>query len=208
MQGRTVVGAFVVVALAGCGEARTVTVPDAAEVVRPAFQALPDDLAASRQLEALTPRETAGLVPDDASAAGGLLPAALAALGALDPKPSALSRLSIYQDSVYFSYLDRGITGRTITAVYRSAEDFSISEPRFDDSATYPIAAIVADVPQRLIEGIEQRFPQTKVTGLDLDAGSSYDFGLVWNIDVEDARGRLGTVYADPNGAIVAVDMD
>ncbi|HEY4610064.1 MAG TPA: hypothetical protein VIH06_12685 [Ilumatobacteraceae bacterium] len=208
MHGRWVVAAFVVVTLAGCDEARTVTVPDAAEVVRPDFEALPDDLADSRQLEALTPRETAGLEPDVASAAGSLLPDALAALAALDPKPSALSRLSIYNDSVYFSFLDRGITGRTITAVYRSADDFSISEPRFDESATYAIAAIVPDVPQRLIDAIEARFPQTRVTGLDLDAGSSYDFGLVWNIDVEDARGRLATVFADPNGAIVGVDMD
>jgi len=208
VQGRNVVAAFVVLALTACGDSHRVSVPAEADIAAPMFQALPANLADSNQLDALIPRDTAGIEPDETSADASLLRQALTALEALEPKPAALSRLSIYNDSVYFSYLDRGITGRTITAVYRSADDFSISEPRFDDSATYPIDAIVTDVPQRLIDAIETRFPQTRVTTLDLEVGLSYSFGLVWNVEVEDARGRLATVFADPNGAIVAVDMD
>jgi hypothetical protein len=195
------------IALTACGGGRSVVVPPGDAFTAPGFQPLPNDLADSPQLDALVPRETAGLEPTSASANGGLLPGALEALNSLDPAPTALSRLSIYNDSVYLSYLDRGIAGRSVSLVYRGPDDFSVSEPSFADSGTYPISAVDRDVPARLIDAIERRFPGTRVTSVDLDVGLSYDFGLVWYLDIEDARGMLATVFADLDGAIVAVDM-
>jgi hypothetical protein len=207
VQWRSAIVALVVVALAGCGGGRTVEVPGADAFTAPTFQTVPDDLADSPQLDALIPRDTAGLEPTSESARGGLLPEALDALLALDPAPTALTRLSIYSDSVYFTYLDRGIAGRSVSAVYRAADDFYISEPSYDDSTTYPVDLVDRDVPSRLIDAIEQRFPHTRVTRVDLEPGLSYDFGLVWYLAVEDARGTLATVFADLDGAIIAVDM-
>ena len=45
------------------------------------------------------------------------------------------------------------------------------------------------------------------MTNLDFEPPLSYGFGLGWNVEVEDARGSLATVFADPDGSIVAVDM-
>ena len=84
----------------------------------------------------------------------------MAALLALDGAPNVLSRLSIYDDSVYFTFLEGGRTGRSVTAVYRSADDFFVSEPSYNDSPTFPIDVVETDVPQRLIDAIETRFPR------------------------------------------------
>ena len=193
--------------LPACSGDRQVSVPTAGDIAQPTFRSQPEDLADSPQLEALIERDTAGLDATSESARGDLLPEALAALQALDDAPKVVSRLSIYNDSVYFTFLDGGRTGRSVTAVYRSPDDFYISDPSYDDSPTFPIGLVQPEVAQRLIDAIEQRFPQARVTSLDLEPPLSYDFGLVWYVDVEDARGSLATVFADLDGSIVAVDM-
>jgi hypothetical protein len=193
-------------ALVGCS-GTTVHVPAPGAIAIPTFQTLPDDPSRSPQLDALEARDTAGLELDDESAAAGLLPTALAALVASADAPTKLSRLSIYADSVDFTYEQSGINGRSVTAVYRPGEEMYFGTPTYDDSPTYAIDVIDPDVPAKLVTAIESRVPNGKVTNIDLDVSSSYGFGLVWNVEVADARGSLATVFADLDGAIVAVDL-
>lgn len=194
------------VMLVACsGTTVRVPAPDAFPI--PTFQTVPDDLSNSPQLRALQPRDTAGLQLDDDTAAAHLLPAALAALRASADAPTKLSRLAIYADSVDFTYEQNGINGRSVSAVYRAGEEIYFGTPTYDDSPTYSIDVIDPDVPAALIVAIERQVPNGKVTNVDLNVSSSYGFGLVWNIDVADARGSLATVFADLDGAIVAVDL-
>jgi hypothetical protein len=187
--------------LASCG-GRVVDLPEPDAVPAPTFLALPDDLADSFQLGAMPLRDVAGLPPTEASASPGWLPDALAALP--DP-PAELTRLSIYADTVHFSYPD-AVAGRTVPGYYREGEELHLAEPQFSDDESYSIDLIEPSVPARLLAAIESRFPQLHVTSFDLDPGLSHEFGLVWYVTVSDARGRLAVVYADLNGAIVAVD--
>ena len=192
--------------LIGCS-GTAVHMPDAGAIPIPTLQTLPSDLSRSPQLRALQPRDTAGLEISSESAAAELLPAALTALRASADAPTKLSRLAIYSDSVDFTYEQNGINGRSVSAVYRPGQEMNFATPTYDDSATFEIDAIEPKVPAALVEAIERQVPNGKVTNLDLNVSSSYGFGLVWNIDVEDARGSLANVFATLDGAIVAVDM-
>ena len=180
--------------------------PEPAAVPRPTFLDVPDDLGESFQLAAIPVRDVAGLAPPEDGAATEWLPDALAALASIDPVPTTLSRLSVYEDSVHFSFPDPEVPGRTLGGYYRDGEGLRISEPRFDDSPTYELALVQPDVPTRIRDAIEARFPTVTVTDFELSPGLSYEFGLVWYITVADARGTLATVFADVDGAIVAVD--
>jgi hypothetical protein len=207
LQSRTVASGALITALLTACSATVVHVPAPGAVPIPTLQTLPTDLSRSPQLAALVPRDTAGLQLDRPSAAGGLLAAALVALEALPDSPTKLSRLTIYADSINFTYEQNGINGRSVSAVYFGPDDLSVSEPTYDDSATYPVVEVDPTVPVALISAIEQQVPNGKATSVDLNVSLSYGYGLVWRIDVEDARGSLGTVYADLDGAIVGVDL-
>jgi hypothetical protein len=195
--------------LCGCsGGGRLVAVPAPGAVRIPTFVTVPDDLARSPQLRALVPRDTAGLDPTDAPARGDLLPAALAAFAALDDAPQHISDLTIYSDFVNITYEQGGVAGRAVTASYRPDADVYVGDPSFSDDPTFDLATIDPSVPAALIDAIHTHVPNAQVSRLDLDAGLSSGFGVVWVAYVEDARGALATVYADLDGAIVAVDMD
>jgi hypothetical protein len=71
----------------------------------------------------------------------------------------------------------------------------------------YRLDGVDVAAPGRLVAGIEGRFPSRAVTSIDLRVGLSYGFGLVWYVEVDDARGQLAIVFADPDGTIVAVDQ-
>ena len=193
------------IAASSCG-GREVDLPAPADVPPPSFVSIPEDLAESVQLAAVPIRDVAGLEPSNPSAATEWLPDALVALGRLDPSPTTLSRLSVYEESVHFTFPDPTVPGRSISAIYRSGEPLSVSEPQFDDSEQFPLDEVDPMVPQRIREAIERRFPLLHVTDFDLTPGLSYGFGLVWYVSVDDARGGLATVFVRLDGAIVAID--
>jgi len=195
-----------VVGLGACSDT-TVHLPAPGVIPIPTFQTVPDDLSRSPQLQALRPRDTAGIELEDEGVAADLVPAALAALAASDDAPKKLSRLAIYADSVDFTYEQNGINGRSVSATYRPDDDMYFGTPTYDDTPTFAIDMIDPVVPADLVVAIERQVPNGKVNSLRLDISSSYDFGLVWNISVVDARGSLATVFADLDGAIVAVDL-
>jgi hypothetical protein len=193
-------------ALLGACSDTTVHIPAANAIPIPTFQTVPDDLSRSTQLQALQARDTAGIEFEGEGVAVDLLPAAIAALEASDDAPRNLSRLAIYAESVDFAYEQNGINGRSVNAIYRSGEEMYFSDPSFDDSDTFAIDLIDPGVPANLVTAIEEHVPNGLVTRIDLNVSSSYGFGLVWNIEVTDARGTLATVFAELDGAIVAVE--
>lgn len=197
-----------ITSLAACSGGRTVRVPGAGEITPPTLHTVPTDLSRSPQLAALVPRDTAGLAPTSNRADATLLAAALSALHTSSDAPSRLSRLSIYDDSIYFSYEQGGVAGRSVSATYRPTDDtpLHVSDPAFSDDPTYSLSSIDASVPAAVAAAIEARVPNAVVSSIDLEPGRSYGFGLVWNFGVEDARGSLASVFADLDGAIVAVD--
>lgn len=210
-----IAASFVLAIAPGCSsEQRALSLPEPALVLRPEFVERPEDLADSRQLDAVPIRDTAGLAPSKVAANGGLLPDALAALAAIDGAPAALTRIAIYSDSVILTFNERGIAGRSVSAFYRlpfefdtdQRPDLSIGEPTFSDAIEFSISAVDPTVPARLVQALAERFPLAVVDSLDLDVDLSYGFGLVWNIDLEDVRGQLATVFADLDGSIIAVE--
>jgi len=203
---RLIASGFAAAGLLGACSDTTVHAPAPGAIPIPTFQTVPDDLSRSPQLQALQPRDTAGIQFDDDGAAADLLPAALAALGASDDAPKKLSRIAIYAESVDFTYEQNGINGRSVSAIYRPGEEMYFGDPTFDDSPTFAIDAVDPHVPAKLLDAIEQHVPNGKVTNIDLNVSSSYGFGLAWNIEVSDARGTLATVFADLDGAIIAVE--
>ena len=205
---RLIAGGITAVLLCGCAGSTTVHMPRPGAIAIPTFQTVPSDLSQSPQLRALQPRDTAGIDVTEDGAAVDLLPAAMAALAASDDAPRQLSRVAIYSESVDFTYEQNGINGRSVSAIYRPGDEMYFSAPSFDDSPTFAIDAIDVQVPARLVDAIEQHVPNGAVTRLDLNLSSSYGFGLVWNIEVSDARGTLATVFAELDGAIIAVEED
>jgi hypothetical protein len=196
-----------ITSLGACSDGRTVAVPEVGDIVPPTFHTVPDDLSRSPQLTALVARDTAGLAPTNDRADASLLPAALAALSAGADAPTELTRLSVYDDYVYFSYEQSGINGRSVSATYRNGDDgLSVSDPVFSDEPTYPLASVDPAVPAAVVAAIEARVPNGVVSTIDLELGRSYGFGLVWNFGVDDARGTLANVFVDLDGAIIAVD--
>ena len=201
------IAAVSTLALTACGDGREVTLPGIDRIAAPTFATVPADLSRSPALAALVGRYTADLPPTGPSADGSLLAGALDALAALPEHPTRLSRLTISADQVYFTFEVNGIVGRQASYVYRPGETPRASDPAFDDKATYPVSIIQPTVPTALIAAIEKAVPNAHVTTLDLAPDLSYGFGLTWYLRVEDARGTLADVFADPDGAIVAVDM-
>jgi hypothetical protein len=195
-----------VLALSGCG-ARAVSLPDLATVTAPTIAPRPTDPGDSPQLAALTARDTTGLPPSQPSAAGALLPPALDALRAQVPAAHDFERISIYDDLVYFTYADPTVSGRAVSATYSSDDGLRVFEPQLSTDETYTLDGVDPAVPARLVAGIERRFPTAHVTDVDLRRGLSYDFGLVWRLQVQDARGDLAVVFADLDGTVVAVDQ-
>ena len=185
-----------------------VEVPAPGALAIPTFITVPSDLSRSPQLRALVPRDTAGLDPTEDGARGDLLTDALAALATLPDAPTRVSRISMYGDSVNVTYEQNGVAGRAVTVSYRPGSELYVGEPSFSDDPTYELAGVDPAIPAALISAIGSRVPNARVTRLDLEVGLSYGFGLVWYVDVEDARGPLANVFADLDGAIVAVDMD
>ncbi len=200
--GVAVVAVFV---LGACSNPRTIDVPQAGVIEKPTFATLPVDLADSPQLDALTPRDNAGLRPTSESADGTLLAEALAALAATDDPPTMLTRLSIYDDDVIIGYYQRGVTGLSVSASYRRGDDLYVGEPSFSEDPSYPLSAVDPKLPQRLLDAFARRFPDIAVVSVDIDVND--DFGLSWNLRLEDARGSFGNVFVDPDGTVIAVDV-
>ena len=196
-----------VLALGACSDPRTIDVPAAGDIEMPTFATLPVDLADSPQLDALVPRDNAGLAPTSESADGTLLAEALAALAATDDPPTQLTRLSIYDDDVIIGYYQRGVTGLSVSASYRRGDDLYVGEPSFSEDPAFPLSAVDPDLPQRLVDAFALRFPDIAVVSVDMDVGLSYEFGLCWYLRLEDARGSFGNVFVDPDGTVIAVDV-
>jgi hypothetical protein len=192
-------------AVTGCG-ARAVNLPDLAGVTAPTAAARAADPGDSPQLAALAARDTAGLPPREPSASAALLVPALKALRAEVPAAHDFERISVTDDSVYFTFADPRATGRSISATYSLDGVLFVFQPQVSTDDRYSIDAIDPTVPARLVAGIERRFPTVHVTDIELRRSLSYEFGLVWNVQVQDARGDLATVFADPDGTVVAVD--
>lgn len=194
---------------------RPISMPPAEQLPAPTFVALPADLADSLQLDAIDDRDTAGLPAGVDAAAPELLGPALAAYRALPDAQTELTRLSIYEDSVYFTYYERGVAGRSVTAYYRlpweGSDDeqptLDITEPTFGDQPTFSIEGLDPDVPARLVAALTERFPAVAVDSIDVDATPVFGYGAVWKLRLSDARGRLAEITADFDGAIVAVSM-
>lgn len=193
------------IGLTACG-GKEVSVPAAGAIPIPTLQTVPSDLSRARELRALVPRETAGIAPSSAPAAVDSLPGALAALRASADKPTQLTRVYIYGDTVIFDYEKDGVRGRSVSAVYRAGDNLIVSDPSFDVQVTFPLDSVDPSVLPGLVKGILARVPDAVVANVALDAAQSGGFGLVWNIQVDDARGSLATVYADLDGTVVAVD--
>jgi hypothetical protein len=208
-----VVAAMCAVVLAACG-GTSIGLPPADELPAPGFVTIPDDLADSAQLAALTARDTACLAPDERSVDASLLPAALALLAGIDAPPRSVTRLSMYGESIVFSFYENGVAGRSVNAVVQlpypgsgeTTPSLSISEPSYADDVEFALDAIDPLVPGRIVAALAQRFPLARVTTITLD-DLSYGFGSVWNLTLDDARGPLANVYADLDGSIVAVDL-
>jgi hypothetical protein len=192
-------------ALCGCG-ARAVDLPDLSAVTAPTVAPRPVDVAASAQLGAIQLRDTGGLPPAEPSAAGGLVAPAFDALRAQVPAARDFERISVYDDSVYFTFADPAGPGRSVSATYSASDGLRVFDPQPSTDDTYPLDGVDAAVPGRLVAGIERRFPTLHATDLDLRRSLSYGFGLVWYVRVQDARGQLATVFADLDGTVVAVD--
>lgn len=183
------------------------SLPEVGQIVVPTFVTLPADLSRSPQLDALTARDTADLPPPlEEVADPSLLPAALAALRAMPDAPTLLTGLSIYNDRVYFSYEDRGISGRSVTVIYRGPDDVYVADPTYNDEPTFAVDLVDDAVPAALVDALAKRVPNAIVSSIDLGVSGSYGFRLVWNLRLEDARGSSATVFADLDGAIIAVD--
>lgn len=204
----------VAVAVAGtaCG-GREVDLPKSDDVAAPTFATVPADLTDSPQLAALPLRDTAGLPPDLPSAMASALPAAVAAVMRVEPRPERFTRVSVYDTNVFLSWVDPTTPNRSYTAVYypgseeQAEDELYVSGPDFDEEESYALDGVDLTIPDRLVAAIEARFDdEVVVTDVDLRVGLSYGFGLVWNLGVDDARGHLATVYADLDGAIVGVD--
>ncbi len=58
-----------------------------------------------------------------------------------------------------------------------------------------------------LIDGLIERYPTLQIDTPRFDIGLSYGLGLAWRIELNDARGRLATVWAEPDGRVVAVEV-
>jgi hypothetical protein len=194
-----------VLALCGCG-ARAVGLSDLTAVTAPTLAPRSVDVAASAQLGAIQLRDTGGLLPTEPSADGGLLPPAVDGLRAQIPAARDFERISVYDDSVYLTFADPAGPGRSISATYSATDGLRVFDPQPSTDDTYPLDGVDVAVPARLVAGIEHRFPTLHVTDLDLRRSLSYGFGLVWYVNVQDARGRLATVFADLDGTVVAVD--
>lgn len=121
---------------------------------------------------------------------------------------TALIAVTLSAYFVNITYEQNGVAGRAVTASYRPDADLYVGEPSFSEDPTFDLGTIDPAVPAALIAAIQVSMPNGRVTRLDLEGGLSYGFGLVWHLDVEDARGSLANVFADLDGAIVAVDMD
>ncbi len=198
----------VVVVLGACSEPATIDVRAADDIAQPTFATLPADLTNSPQLDALVPRDNVGLPPTSEPADGTLLAEALAALAATDEPPTMLTRLSIYGDDVIIGYYRRGVTGLSVSASYRRGDGLYVGEPSFSEAPTFPLSAVDPGLAPRMLDALRRRFPEIAVVSVDMDVGLSYDFGLCWYLRLEDARGGLGTVFVDPDGTVIAVDLN
>jgi hypothetical protein len=201
-----VVAVVLACTLGACGE--EASLPDPAAYPAPEPPATRGDVADALQLEALPIRDTAGLAATEPSADTGLLTAGLAALAAAVPGVTDYDRISVYDEVLIVGFQAPGEEGRSISAGYFPDGRLNLSEPTPSSEPTFTLAGVDLDAPARLVRGIEARVPGVRVTSVDLRVGLSYDFGLVWYLDLADARGSLATVFADPDGTIVAVDAD
>ena len=115
----------------------------------------------------------------------------------------------MYGDSLFVGFAVPDQPGRSASASYFPDGRLNVSDPSPSREETYTLDGVDVSAPGRLVRGIEARFPGVHVTSVDLRVGlSSPNFGLEWYLDLADARGDLATVFADPDGTVVAVDAD
>lgn len=175
-------------------------------VVLPQFAPSPDDPGESSQLAALVERDRSGLVPSDA-ADGGLLATALQTLAEQRPDATDFTRISVYVDSIHFGFVDPTNAYRSISASYRDST-LHVSEPvARTEETSFRLDGVDPAVPGLVADAIATRYPSLRVTTMDLRPGLSYDYGLLWNLDVRDAPGNRATVFVELDGTVVGVDQ-
>lgn len=194
-------------AAAGCSS-RTASYSAAEQIEPPAVVARPAGSPADRQLDALVVRDTAGLEPDGPSARVEQLDALVGQAWQLLPDADALLSVRASDRMVYVDMVDSARPNLELSVMFDPDNPSQpyLSEPRYTDDEPFHARGVDFSAPAALIEAITTRFPGVRVTNVRLNRASSYDFGLVWNLSVDDARGSLATVFADLDGTVIAVD--
>jgi hypothetical protein len=193
------------VVVAGCANSRAVSYDDAVAVTAPTIVPRPPSPGESPHLAALTMRDTAGLALDTANADAALLPDAVAAARAAVPEGDRLTGLAVRGENVYVSLARTNQPDREQLVLVSEGRLF-VNDPTFSEARTFAFEDVDLSVPAQLVAGITARFPAVRVPDIVLNWSQSYDLGLVWNVEVEDARGTLATVFADLDGTVIAVD--
>ncbi|MEO6125056.1 MAG: hypothetical protein ABIR32_15225 [Ilumatobacteraceae bacterium] len=209
------IAVVLMLAVTSCGGDRSVSMPAADQLPAPTFVELPTDLADSVQLDAIVARDNAGLLADITPPDPKLLGPALAAFMALPDAQTDLTRLAIYNDSVNFTFYERGIVGRSVTAFYRLPwEDdpnqdprLSLTDPTFADDPTFSIVDLDPTVPEQLVAALAERVPTATVQRIAVELAPEFGLPAVWTLTLSDARGQFATITADFTGAILVVSQ-
>lgn len=196
-------------ALSGCG-VRTASLSDTSTIPAPTFAPAPASPIDSPQLDAIVLRDTAGIAATEPDADPRLIGRALEAVRAAYPAVDYVADIYAFDDGCHLTIADPEVPGRTISVYFRGDDDYlSLGEPQFNErSAFYPISAVQPDAITALVEGLIAKYPTLQVDLPRLDVALSYDLGLSWRIELNDARGDLATIWADLDGQVIAVDQE
>jgi hypothetical protein len=195
--------------LTGCGE-RSASLSDTSTIAPPMFAPAPAAPIDSPQLDAIVLRDTSGLDATEPDADPRLIGRALDAVRAQYPSVDYVADIYAFDDTCYLTIPDPDGPGRIISVYYRDSDDrLWFGEPTFNErTAFYPIDAVRPDAITALVDGLIAEYPTLQVGLPRLDVALSYDLGLSWRIELNDARGSLATIWADLDGQVIAVDSE
>lgn len=198
-----------VAAAVACGCSSRVARYGAAERIEPPRVvarpvASPDD----PQLAALVLRDTAGLEPDVANAWVDTLDELVETARRHVPEADALLGVRAYERTVYVELVDSANPNLELSVMFDAhrGNEPHVGNPRYSEDEPFDWRAVDFTVPAALIDAITTRYPALRVTDVILSRAHSGHFDLAWRFDVDDARGSLATIYADPDGTVIAVD--